>query len=352
MNSFQNSSNVFLNSNNPHQIIQRENTYSLSKKYLTVHANDRDTTYYPNSNEFSIKCPQSYTNVQSIRLTEISFPNPINNFSEKLNNNQFHIDISNGDLSGVLEIPNGCYSGSQLSNTLTYLIQKKFPNDASFISVYNPMESKFLLLNNQKFSITHHDNTNCKEPLNNYSLSSNTGKLDRGFLYNIGFDLSGNKPLGSHDMSFANYFTENPNYTNTQYQACKSQSTTKFRNKQPIYMEIDKCNVYDELNPYPNGSNNLYNNNNNSSTNTAFIKISPSPELLTNFEYNKSFEQLSNVMVFFDPPLQRLQNLKFKFRYHDGCLVDLGRQDVNFTLEINELRNEIPKHLNIRTAAL
>ena len=117
-------------------------------------------------------------------------------------------------------------------------------------------------------------------------------------------------------------------------------------------MEIDKYSVYDELNPYPKGSNNLYNNFSNSSINTAFFKFSQKSDNFDSQNYSRLLGKTYNVIVFFDPPLQRLTNLKFKFRYHDGYLVDLNNQDVNFTLEINQLRNEIPKHLNIRSPAV
>ena len=60
---------------------------------------------------------------------------------------------------------------------------------------------------------------------------------------------------------------------------------------------------------------------------------------------------LQNMTQYF-PPIDKIRKLKFKFRYHDGYLVDLNNQDVNFTLEINQLRNEIPRHVNIRTPSL
>ena len=74
MNTFYTSPELFLNLSNPHPLIERNNSYNLSRKLLSIHANDRDKHHYPDSNNFTIKCPQSYSNVQSIRLTEISFP--------------------------------------------------------------------------------------------------------------------------------------------------------------------------------------------------------------------------------------------------------------------------------------
>ena len=72
MSNFHNNSNLLLN-NSTHPIIQQKNTFSLDRKLLTIHANDREQFFY-NNNVFSIKTPQPYNNVQSLRLTEINFP--------------------------------------------------------------------------------------------------------------------------------------------------------------------------------------------------------------------------------------------------------------------------------------
>ena len=129
----------------------------------------------------------------------------------------------------------------------------------------------------------------------------------------------------------------------------KSNNSVRFRSSEPIYLEIDKLNTYDELNPFPKASNNLYNNFSNTSINSAFFKINS--ENLDGRHFTNNYIT-DSVLKFFDTPLQRLQNLNIKFRYHDGMLVDLNDQDVNFTLEINELRNEIPRNMNIRTPAI
>lgn len=322
-------SNLFLNLNDPHQIIDKANTYHLSRKLLTVHANDRDTKYHKESNEFSIKCPQAYTNVQSLRLTEISFPQQIYNFSKKLNNNKFKLDTSN------IEIDDGFYSPDELANAMTYKAAKNFK------VIYNKPKSKFIIGNNQDFTLNHVEGTNCKTVIQPFRNDSNSF-VKSGLLYDIGFD---DIPNNAPNKTFDNEYWNNKDVSgiNNYYE---SDTVSRTLDKQPIYMEIDKYNLYDELNVYPKGSNNTYNNFSNSSTNTAFVKIPPS----FTENYNRPLE-FDNALVFFDPPLQRLQSLKFKFRYHDGRLVDFGNQDVNFTLEINQLRNELPNKMQIRTPA-
>ena len=49
--------------NSTHPIIARENNYKVNRKLLTVHANDRDVTYYPDSNFFSIKISTSFISI-------------------------------------------------------------------------------------------------------------------------------------------------------------------------------------------------------------------------------------------------------------------------------------------------
>ena len=362
MNSFHTSPDLFLNSNNPHPLIEPENTYHLSRKLLTVHANDRDTMYYKNSNEFSIKCPQAYTNVQSMRLNEISFPNSIFNFSEKLNNKTFNISFTNTpDDMNLVSIPDGYYTPDNLATTMKYAINN-IDGFTDFEVNYNANQCKFIIYHlSNSFYISHADNTchnnnftyNYKEPLDKNSLPIKTHLLNTGFLYTIGFDLpNSSQSILKSTETIINDLILSEDITPNSQNACISSSNIRFRNRQPIYLEIDRYNLYDELNPYPKGSSNLYNNFSNSSTNTAFIKL-PAPLNGSNSQdYSKNLDHLNNVIVFFDPPLQRLQNLSFKFRYHDGYLVDLNNQDVNFTLEINQLRNEIPRQLNIRTPAL
>ena len=371
MNSFHTSPDLFLNLNNPHPLIPRENTYNLSRKLLTVHANDRDRLYYPNSNEFSIKCPQPYINIQSMRLSEISFPNSMYNFSKKLKNNKFSINSISKPAKNI-EIPDGFYTPDLLATTMT---NKILENDISnkFLVIYNPIEEKFIIISNNKFILHNYENTtDCsvntthtykyKQPIDKKSV--NTIQLKFDFLYTLGFDsepdgkfeyiepLEGNLFDGSlNKLIYWKQDYTHPNFNSNIYYI-KAKSITRFRNTQPIYFEIDKLNMYDELNPYPRGSTNLYNNYSNGSTDTAFFKIPPPLNDNNSKGYSKMLDNINNVICFFDQPLQRLQNLSFKFRYHDGCLVDFNNQDVNFTLEINQLRNEIPKHLNIRTPAL
>ena len=101
-------------------------------------------------------------------------------------------------------------------------------------------------------------------------------------------------------------------------------------------MEVDTgnqtCNSITELTPYVKNTNNLCNNDYNCKVNSAFAKIPIQNQPLGNlFDSRNGF--LSNVRVF-DKPIS-IPKLCFKFRYHDGRLVDFGNLPFNFTIEFN-----------------
>ena len=350
-----NNFNSALNLNDSRPLINRKENYHLSRKLLTVHAIDRDQLHFPDSNEFSIKCPQAYTNVHSIRLTEISFPESIYNFSNKLNNNTFNVIKSNSEKYQI-KIPDGFYTTTELENTLRNLFQLQ---DASFEVIFLKPESKFIIgHSDSSFVIGDHNIENkCqnnnhiysyKAPLREKSLLDSP--LHLGCLYNLGFneEVIESRPYIQDDepaRPLDNYWEKERININITH-ACISSDMCRFLNRQPIYLELDKFNVYDEVNPYPKGSNNMYNNFSNSRTNSAFMKISPRLNSSSTQDQSKLYD--NNSILFFNPPLQKPQTLKFRFRYHDGRLVDFNNQDINFTLEINELHNEIVNKMNIR----
>ena len=77
----------------------------------------------------------------------------------------------------------------------------------------------------------------------------------------------------------------------------------------------------------------------------SFAKI---PLLLSpqSKEINSINGQLLNSSQF-TPPLERINRLKFKFRYHDGQLVDFKDSDLTFSLEFNLLRNDFDRKIKI-----
>ena len=139
----------------------------------------------------------------------------------------------------------------------------------------------------------------------------------------------------------------------------KSPNVIKLFGDQLIYMEVDKYNSIDEIYPYTDTTDNLTLCNPPKTTNTyvardcranlgarqvkkqsgwvqsAFAKIpaisTPPAEI---YVTPNDFTALS----YFSPPLERIQKLKFKFRTHDGRLIDFLDYPFNFTIELNCLK--------------
>ena len=138
-----------------------------------------------------------------------------------------------------------------------------------------------------------------------------------------------------------------------------------------VYMELDKYNSLDEIEPYSNNSNDfnkkcmyihgrkvqlddcqgLKNIKPNTRTangtyKSAFAKI---PVIAKPNErmYTSTGGFLSDVF-YSDPPVAKVDKFKVKFRYHDGRLVDFRGANLSFTIEATELRNEIRKPGEVR----
>lgn len=140
-------SNLILQNNHP--LIERKDNYSLDRKLLTIHSQDRDITKWKYANHFEINCPQTYNNIQSMRLVEINFPCNYYNFSDNLQNNKFIIDISG--TQHTITIPDGYYTDVQLASTLEFLLNNEHPPPAStqqWAVIYHETKQKILFANN------------------------------------------------------------------------------------------------------------------------------------------------------------------------------------------------------------
>lgn len=144
-----------------------------------------------------------------------------------------------------------------------------------------------------------------------------------------------------------------------------------------IYMEIDKYNSMDEIAPYSENTSNAYRNDYNGKINSVLARIptksktdldktknndycgkvnsafSKIPMSFTHF--NRIVDSKNNNLMnisFYEPPLKKLRRLKFKFRYHDGRLVDFKCIPLSFTLEFSMLRDEQLRNRNVRISGL
>jgi hypothetical protein len=73
-----------------HPLIPNSNEYSLKKKFISIHSEDRNVNKWPSSSEFEIELPQDYINIQGVRLSTWSFPANYNTFSQ----DQFNVSLT------------------------------------------------------------------------------------------------------------------------------------------------------------------------------------------------------------------------------------------------------------------
>ena len=117
-----------------------------------------------------------------------------------------------------------------------------------------------------------------------------------------------------------------------------------------LYMEIDRYNSIDEIYPYSERTGHLYNNDLGHRVNGSFAKIP-----LTHVPFGQEMGSRNNFVlnVFHsDPPIQRIDRLKFTFRFHDGRLVDFKNLPFSFTLEFNMLKDEQTRGKSVRVPPL
>ena len=341
------------NTSNP--LISRDQSYSLDRKLLTVHSEDRNICKWPNSNNFEIELPEPMLDVQSMRLMDIQLPVNYYSFSNYYQNTKLSFILNN--VTYTITIPAGFYTYPNLANEIQGRMNHVVTvgQGSSYINFgvqYNAISQKILFGNHREtftlvFSSPHSYPSTCNQ-INIWNQSTNWGMG-----YYLGFDrkdytatqVKVTDPSGYFFFSESNSTTIKPWLKPNAY-ILEAPSMLNILGERTIYMEVDKYNNYMELYPYSTTTTNLYNNDYNGKVNAAFAKI---PYLTVPIEEqivsNSSYVQ--NI-VLFDPPIEKITRLKFKFRYHNGMLVDFQNNPFNFTIAFNRLHNEIPRHYNVR----
>lgn len=385
------------NVNNEHQLIRRQNTYVLDRKLITFHSEDRDINKWPQSNHFEVELPAALTNIQSMRLTEIQLPANQYVFSNNQQNTklQFYIILGNSFLPTevyialynhmntpfTITIQEGFYNPDQmayeLENSMNQAVSNYLLTDPSCVSVgattytnfkvhydkvgqrmfFGNTRDNFRLPFNVKIDytvpcnaiITEHQSPNVWEQYNNWGLPAYLGfqKVN----YNA-IETSGNV-LFNYDASNV-WLSPDPSgvvlLPGASYYAyyVASPYTTSLYGDDVIYMEFDKFNTMDELKPYSERTNNTYNNDYNGRVNSAFAKIPLTENSQSRQILDSKNVYLQYVLSQYNPPIDKIKKAKFKFRYHDGRLVDFKDNNFNFTIQFNVLKDEIARDYVIR----
>ena len=146
-----------------HPLIPRDQTYVLERKIVSIHSYDRDIKKWPNSNHFEIELPQALTNIQSMRLLQISLPNNQYVFSDCYQNTKLQFTV--GASSYIIQIEEGSYTPDQLAIEITNKMNAA-TGTTEFICKYNSVTNTFWFGNTtQSFTLNFSVNIYANEKL-------------------------------------------------------------------------------------------------------------------------------------------------------------------------------------------
>lgn len=113
-----------------------------------------------------------------------------------------------------------------------------------------------------------------------------------------------------------------------------------------IYMEVEGMNCIDETSPWNLSTFTAHTNGTNGTTNSSFAKIAVPTTPISQW-----FDCEMGPYKYWNPPAERWRNLKLKFRYHNGMLVEFGQFDFSFMMEFTLLRPQQERSYSIRGAS-
>lgn len=384
---------------NAKNIIPRNNQYFLDRKFISIHSEDRDINNHPDENHFAVNLPEKLANVYSLRLIDTVMPNAISNIHHNYQNTKlaWKINVSNTNLNDVgysvlsnqylLNIPftltleNGYYTPQHLAYTLqahmrsivTQFIKTNTVTLASFqynfIYVrYNENTGKFDFMNTRdKMELLfdyEFDYEGC-----NTSFFSQTEHW--GLPYLLGYNKKTYKDTDFTEVTTRIYSNSDdpetpeiitPALTTYHTYSLLYLASAPYKNRlyadNTIYIELDKYNTLDEIQPYStstNGAldnkvicNNTTKNDYNGKVNSAFAKIVLSRD--GGYTVNNAGGSTINNIIVFKTAVPTISKLTFKLRWHDGRLVEFEGQPIHLMIEANQLIDDKADY-NVRLAS-
>lgn len=379
------------NTQNNHPLINNANDYFLEKKFISIHSGDRDIIKYPSSSEFEIELPQDYLNVQSLQLATWTFPSNYYTFSKLQNNVSlvFSVMPTNTDTNiyyqnvykaitretnFIIEIEEGFYDPTQLSIELTrkmnekvsiYLYEYFTQNDIleyyqpynEFVVVFNVVSQKLWFGNKSSIFVLHNDDvsylfqTKC---ITNNSHQNVLPEYDNwGLPFNLGFTRKKAIAIAAEERVrfyygdvFPNdngyWITPNKDLVESNIYYLEAPLKINIMGPSYFYMELPGYNYLDETSPYTLNQFTSTTNITSGIVNSSFAKIG-----IPTCPLSQWFDNENQPIKYFDPPAERIRRLKFKFRYHNGLLVDFASYEFSFTIQLNILRPQIKKKYNL-----
>ena len=354
-------------------MFQENKNYLFHRKIIAVHSQDRDINKWPKSNEFEVKLPINYKKVSSLQLLSIQLPKKYNIFSNYNQNTKLKY-ASGAGVDTTIQINDGTYTPQQMCAMLTNKL-------TDITVVYNDIDMKFYFYSDAEFTIHAGENITYSDLCNTNNVYNYT--FNWGLPFYLGFEK---KSYTSTVSDFTIIDSDGSLNSITGKYVIVSPVPAPVYGEEDIYLEIDKYNYIDEIEPYSINTNNnitdvsylscvslatlrgerstnyskITQNNlkqrgvkclNKSSNdyngvyNSSFAKIPIFIETGKNVTHDSAF--LNNI-YYSDPPIETLSKLKFKFRYHDGRLVDFYNHPVSLTIGLGMLREDFDKGNTIK----
>lgn len=350
---------------NTHPLTSRSNSYSFDQTLFSVHSEDRDIGAWPVPSQFQFALPSSVSEVQSISLGQISVPTP-RSLPFPRARLKFAVEWVS-DPTSYEESPTALVEISDADADA--LVPQDFKGDlTNLLAAFN---KACLSVVTKWYSLSASDPA---PTLQSVGAALMLVRDPTSGIIQFKWMTTGSSPQQAHNIKFR--VAESDDYqdrgilgalgffapssssgcpTNRGPILAPSGGSSTITASQPpclilrkvIYMELEGYNGLGESYPIsrlpsrPQVAGNA---------NAALAKL-PSPlfkELCPNalFIENPLVEQN---FVLVPPPGDKVSSLKVTFRFHDGEIVDFGVDNLDFTIVMSRLQNEIPRLSNIRT---
>ena len=393
-------SQVNFNLNNAHQLIPREQTFVLDRKLMTIHSEDRDVTQWPSASQFEINLPTTYTSVSTLQLVECNITTTNYTFSKEYQNTKFSFKLfpaeytgsdqgtrimyyylQNGDTPETgdggesntfyAEISEGYYTQQQLAAEIEYRLNKAvvdfivaIESDAGSTSpasfaTYNHFHVYYDGITQRLWFANDHDNFKLlfgqEQDYTGYVKKCEQAvvwnqSLRWGLPFFLGFSKQ-NYSATVEPTKQLHFGTNRPSLwvsSPTGLYYVQAPNILDIYGDTAIYMEIEKMNTCDEIEPYRTSTNKGRGNDFNGTINSYFAKIPLNANAAgTGFAASNSYMYLYNIAQF-NPVIDKLRRLKITMRYHDGRLVDFRDTNYNFTICMGQIHDEIARNYVLR----
>lgn len=300
----------------------------LTDKVLFVSSNDRDVNKWPNSNTFELQLPDTYKNIVQLELMSARFYMYIHTFTQENQNLAFIFKVPRYTKDPIMcVISEGSYSMEDmafaiekgLNEAVTKVLleknfdEKKTENYVSFEVKIGPSKKLEIHNRDDDFELFFEEQVaykvSCKNPSTVWYQPN-----DWGLGYYLGFEKK------NYASVYDGFGTR---------QILRAPNVLYLNNEKYIHMEIEKYNKTDELTPYCTSTTNLFNNDYTGSVNKSFAIIKIYNKLTINGSHN--YYDNDPILKLNSP--ENISKLKFKFRHHDGKLVDFENQPFSFDLK-------------------